>query len=731
MRTPLQQFFPFQSSQIRTTLTLLCFLSISSIFAFQNNSCFDNSDNITIIDMGVHNESNYFFYQPQRGFTWQAAKSYCENNGGHLAIINDAEENEFLRSNSPKHAWIGYSFNENAATFQWVDGTTGNYINWHTSETNSNHQKNYVLLSKATGKWSTKRNRFKASFIMEVPLEVIIDNDEDGIASTEDCNDDDPNLPAPIGSACNDNNDYTTEDVILADGCTCEGTIIVIDIDQDGIPAEQDCDDNNPNIPADAGTACDDGNDDTENDVILNDGCTCEGTIIVIDVDQDGIPAEQDCDDNNPNIPADAGTACDDGNDDTENDVILNDGCTCEGTIIVIDIDQDGIPAEQDCDDNNPNIPAEAGTTCDDGNDDTENDVILTDGCTCEGEVVNSECDLSYTLAPGAITVNSLTDPNVDVLVFDADFNIVFECGAWVTNCQETQLIDLLAPGAYFLQIQTYNYNMDPLCEMFEQFTITEDTNSVVDVDEDGVAAEDDCDDNDPTIPAAPGTSCDDNNDNTNNDLILADGCTCEGTIVVPSQCGIEIISNNGTLSINNLTAPNIDLLIFDESFNIVYECSAWGVTCTETELIDFLAPGSYFIQIQTYNIYMDPVCGLFEPFSITSQANFMQANNNDQTTDSDFQKSFNTDANVDNFSVFPNPTSDRLTVDLTKYIGLNGTIEITNGFGHIKNQFELGQINNEFFQIDVNDYKGGVYSLTIKVSNRRINTKMFVVSKL
>ena len=52
------------------------------------------------------------------------------------------------------------------------------------------------------------------------------------------------------------------------------------------------------------------------------------------------------------------------------------------------DSDQDGICTDVDCNDNNPSIGAEQpeGTMCDDGNDMTDNDVILADGCTCQGE---------------------------------------------------------------------------------------------------------------------------------------------------------------------------------------------------------------------------------------------------------------------------------------------------------------------------------------------------------
>ncbi len=49
------------------------------------------------------------------------------------------------------------------------------------------------------------------------------------------------------------------------------------------------------------------------------------------------------------------------------------------------------------------------------------------------------------------------------------------------------------------------------------------------DNDEDGVCAADDCDDNDPAFPMAPGTTCDDGNADTDGDVIQADGCTCAG----------------------------------------------------------------------------------------------------------------------------------------------------------------------------------------------------------
>lgn len=61
------------------------------------------------------------------------------------------------------------------------------------------------------------------------------------------------------------------------------------------------------------------------------------------------------------------------------------------------------------------------------------------------------------------------------------------------------------------------------------------------DGDGDGLCAEDgDCNDADPFLPAAPNTPCNDNNDNTINDVIQADGCTCTGVEAPPSASGCE-----------------------------------------------------------------------------------------------------------------------------------------------------------------------------------------------
>ena len=245
------------------------------------------------------------------------------------------------------------------------------------------------------------------------------DADMDGICADVDCNDNDANIGAKqaVGTTCDDGNSNTENDQIQADGCSCAGTVIPAcannggDADNDGICADNDCNDNDASIGAKqaAGTVCDDGNSNTENDQIQADGCSCAGTAIPAcannggDADNDGICADNDCNDNDASIGAKqaVGTTCDDGNSNTENDQIQADGCSCAGTAIPVcannggDVDNDGICADNDCNDNDASIGAKqaVGTTCDDSNENTENDQIQADGCSCAGTVIPACAD--------------------------------------------------------------------------------------------------------------------------------------------------------------------------------------------------------------------------------------------------------------------------------------------------------------------------------------------------
>ena len=154
-----------------------------------------------------------------------------------------------------------------------------------------------------------------------------------GMIQLSSCNDDDCCEPAcTVGETCDDGNGATVEDKIN-DDCECIGIAFACagigDDDYDGICSNIDCDDQdelNNNFP---GSSCDDGNPETDNDMI-NSACECEG------------------------ICSNWGVRCDDGNIETYDDR-LDISCNCVGfpyetmvdprdaqeykTILVIEID--------------------------------------------------------------------------------------------------------------------------------------------------------------------------------------------------------------------------------------------------------------------------------------------------------------------------------------------------------------------------------------------------------
>ncbi|MEO1260363.1 MAG: carbohydrate-binding protein [Bacteroidota bacterium] len=236
------------------------------------------------------------------------------------------------------------------------------------------------------------------------------------------------------GMPCDDGLVCTTDDVYDTD-CNCHG--VYLDTDADGVcdvedtcPLGDDNDDDDSDGIPDAcdpcdnnlvGTACDDGDPCTMNDVYNND-CECAGTFFGDDEDGDGVcddidvceGGDDNLDEDGDGIPDDCdtcnenliGTPCDDGNVCTILDVYIS-GCDCDGLYIDsdsdgvcnildqceghddnLDIDSDGIPdACDDCD--NLNTP---GTPCDDGDLCTINDVYDAE-CNCVGVFEDTDND--------------------------------------------------------------------------------------------------------------------------------------------------------------------------------------------------------------------------------------------------------------------------------------------------------------------------------------------------
>jgi len=200
------------------------------------------------------------------------------------------------------------------------------------------------------------------------PKVIVQDLDNDGVCSTLDCDDNDPNFPKPVGAPCNDGNSSTKNDQIQADGCTCAGNA--------GQPLN--CDE----LP----TPTVDGNT-----IRIDNLLAKSERIEMVGVETNGLPrviCDGDCKETQFIESLELG-----------NKIIgihmfdeQNNSCYKEFIVEVTEIfckdtDSDGICNIKDCANENPNYPMIPGSPCDDGNPNTLRDVILIDGCSCVGVV--------------------------------------------------------------------------------------------------------------------------------------------------------------------------------------------------------------------------------------------------------------------------------------------------------------------------------------------------------
>ena len=153
-------------------------------------------------------------------------------------------------------------------------------------------------------------------------------------------------------------------------------------------------------------------------------------------------------------------------------EMCIRDSCDTDITLEVednqcTDLDNDGVCATSDCDDQNPLLPAIPNTSCNDGNSQTINDVIQSDGCTCQGQLknaINDPCSgLFVRTSANTIMVGGLTAPIEVVKLYriNGDWTLIDEC---IADCSNPHLFTNLAAGAYLVDVQLYDAHWRKLC---------------------------------------------------------------------------------------------------------------------------------------------------------------------------------------------------------------------------------------------------------------------------
>ncbi len=377
-------------------------------------------------------------------------------------------------------------------------------------------------------------------------------NADDGSCLALDCEGNCGGDATP-GTACDDG-DASTENDQYNDDCECAGVTIVIEGCTDSEACNYNPDatvddascltlDCEGNCGGDAtpGTACDDGDAGTEND-FYNDDCECEGVVIMIpgcmdseacnynpnaNVDDDSC-LELDCE-GNCGGDVTPGTACDDGDANTENDM-YNDDCECTGQMIDPCTLVDG-----------GDITVESGSTviCTIGDD--VDDIITV---AVEGNVGSGYAYVVTNEDGSEILAGPADGPDFSFEGVDPG-----TCQIWGVAYEGTLNVPVGSPlsdlsaDCYELSSTSIEVVREDCTPVIEGCTDSEacnyDPEATVDND---TCLELDCEGN-CGGDAVPGTACDDGDINTENDIYGTD-CECVGTTLVIEGCTDEAALN-------------------------------------------------------------------------------------------------------------------------------------------------------------------------------------------
>jgi len=251
----------------------------------------------------------------------------------------------------------------------------------------------------------------------------------------------------------------------------------------------------------------------------------------------------------------------------------------------------------------------------------------------------SQDCNnINITTNNNSISIDGLNAPVVQVQVFDLQ-------NSWylVLNCADdcntpTETVTDLALGDYLVKVTYYDANWTLICIEEIEVTITGNIcdNQGGDSDSDGVCDDLDCQPNNPLYPATPGFTCDDGDDSTNNDVVTADGCDCQGdNNPGPPNCNtIGIVTGNGSITVTGLIAPVVGIRLIDlATQEFVYTCID---NCTlPTTNITGLETGDYQLRVifaenngsDSNPLDGTPICGVIENLTVINSGEVINLN--------------------------------------------------------------------------------------------------------
>ena len=126
-------------------------------------------------DVSYWEGSKYKLYT--EGKTWEDAEATCQRDGGHLASVLSAKEQEEARAAMGRedHMWIGATDSKEEGVWRWADGSPWGYHNWDELSGGRRENKNCVFINRLDGyEWWDYHCTETRPFLCQSPLAGVL-----------------------------------------------------------------------------------------------------------------------------------------------------------------------------------------------------------------------------------------------------------------------------------------------------------------------------------------------------------------------------------------------------------------------------------------------------------------------------------------------------------------------------------------------------------------------------
>lgn len=105
-------------------------------------------------DAAAFEGHHYHVVDEVEGLSWQGARDACAEAGGHLAVISNRPEAEFVAGLADgRYLFLGASDAGEEGTWTWVDGTPWDFTFWYAGQPNDYGGTEDFLATYDDGRW--------------------------------------------------------------------------------------------------------------------------------------------------------------------------------------------------------------------------------------------------------------------------------------------------------------------------------------------------------------------------------------------------------------------------------------------------------------------------------------------------------------------------------------------------------------------------------------------------